>query len=178
MGPAEQAEVTQRRELHDKFYRQHPSDLDQPINLKPWRQGVNNSKIIEQQKQEIATLTKQVFDLKTQLDELLTNPRFKNREVMHKIIRIVSENEGVRILEMIGKQRSAYVVMARHIAMYFCFLHTTAPSTEIALTFGGKNHTTALYAKRRIPRLLRSDAVTRRKIIQYEGLIKAVCNHS
>lgn len=69
----------------------------------------------------------------------------------------VSKEMGVPVDEMISHRRTAKPVMARQIAMWFCKERTVHSYPEIGERFGGRDHTTALHAWRKIEKLRQSD---------------------
>lgn len=59
----------------------------------------------------------------------------------------------IRPAELISVRRNRMLVNARHVAIYLCHDHTSLSLSSIANEFGGMDHTTILYAIRRIKRL-------------------------
>ncbi len=55
---------------------------------------------------------------------------------------------------LVGKKRSRSVAAPRHLAMYLCKTLTACSYPEIGEKFGGRNHTTVLYACRKMETLL------------------------
>ncbi len=56
--------------------------------------------------------------------------------------------------ELTGRERHKKVTMPRHLAMYLCRLLTDLSFPDIALNFGGRNHTSVLHAYRKIEKEL------------------------
>lgn len=73
------------------------------------------------------------------------------------IQKVVSRYYEITHAEMIGQCRTAHLVRARHVAMYLCKRLTPHSLPEIGRRFGGRDHTTALSAYRRIDRLLETE---------------------
>lgn len=73
------------------------------------------------------------------------------------IMSLVSAFYEVSRLDMISERRQAYIVRPRQIAMYLCKTLTLKSLPEIGRQFGGRDHTTALHAVRKIEHLLEGD---------------------
>ena len=67
-----------------------------------------------------------------------------------KIQEYVANEFGIPILELKTKRRSKNIVLPRQVAMYLSRQLTEASLPEIARFFGGKDHTTILYAYNKI----------------------------
>ena len=61
---------------------------------------------------------------------------------------------GLSIDELTGPSRGRHLVMARQIAMYLCRELTDLSLPKIGALFGGRDHTTVMYAERKINQLL------------------------
>jgi chromosomal replication initiator protein len=61
---------------------------------------------------------------------------------------------GLSIDELTGPSRGRHLVMARQIAMYLCRELTDLSLPKIGAHFGGRDHTTVMYAERKINQLL------------------------
>jgi chromosomal replication initiator protein len=61
---------------------------------------------------------------------------------------------GLTIEELTGPSRGRHLVMARQIAMYLCRELTDLSLPKIGAHFGGRDHTTVMYAERKINQLL------------------------
>ncbi len=85
--------------------------------------------------------------------------------------RAVSKFYDLRLGDLTSKKRSHLITLPRQIAMYLCrkLTHTSYPM--IGLRFGGKDHTTALYAVSSIERRLKDDAGLRETVQRIESLI-------
>jgi len=67
-----------------------------------------------------------------------------------KIQEYVADEFGISLMELRTKRRSKNIVLPRQIAMYLSRHLTEASLPEIAKFFGGKDHTTILYAYNKI----------------------------
>ena len=61
---------------------------------------------------------------------------------------------GVTLDELSGPSRGRHLVMARQIAMYLCRELTSMSLPQIGREFGGRDHTTVMYADRKVRTLL------------------------
>lgn len=88
-------------------------------------------------------------------------------------LRLANENHGLSIVaiqivvaryfglsrrELISSCRDAKLVLARHLAMYFCRTLTGSSLPQIGRRFGGRDHTTVLNGVRRMTDLMSIDA--------------------
>ena len=67
-----------------------------------------------------------------------------------RIQQSVAEEFGISLIELKNKRRSKNIVLPRQVAMYLSRRLTEASLPEIAKFFGGKDHTTVLYAYNKI----------------------------
>ena len=88
------------------------------------------------------------------------------RDQLQEDIRIISVDEiqkgvanyyNIRIQDMISKKRTRTIAFPRQIAMYASKELTTHSLPEIGDKFGGKDHTTILYAHRKIQQMRNED---------------------
>ena len=64
----------------------------------------------------------------------------------------------LKVQDLIGKRRLQAVARPRQLAMYLAKTLTTRSLPEIGRAFGGRDHTTVLYACQKITQLLDTDA--------------------
>lgn len=75
----------------------------------------------------------------------------KSRAITIELIqKTVAEKYGMSVRELVGKRRNQSVVLPRQIAMYLCRKLTTCSFPEIGALFGGRDHSTVVYAIRSI----------------------------
>lgn len=89
---------------------------------------------------------------------------FAPREVEvdpQEIVRKVAEHFALRPEDLLGGGRRKEVVLPRQIAMYLVRELTRASLPEIGQLFGGRDHTTVLYAIQKIQELAESDGRSR-----------------
>ena len=91
------------------------------------------------------------------------------------IKQVVSEAFGIPIAELESSKRSQAIVAPRQLAMYLCRELTDATLPAIGREFGGRDHTTVLYAVQKISRRLHHD---RREYDQVDDLIRRIKRHA
>jgi hypothetical protein len=74
-----------------------------------------------------------------------------------RIQQVVAKEFGVKLDEMYSERRTARLVMARQVAMWFCKEWTVHSYPEIGEKFGGRDHTTVIHACRQIEKKRLSD---------------------
>ncbi len=87
---------------------------------------------------------------------------------MDEILQAVADHYGVSPASLKSKGRSKEVVLPRQVAMYLIRQITQASLPEIGSFFGGRDHTTVLYATQKIDRLLSEDPELARTIESFE----------
>jgi chromosomal replication initiator protein len=83
----------------------------------------------------------------------------------------VCKHFNVSMSDLRGSRRHRSIAFPRQVAMYLCrkVLNTSYP--ELGVQFGGKDHTTALAACRKIERLVTEDVEVRSKVEALERLL-------
>ncbi|HET6204039.1 MAG TPA: chromosomal replication initiator protein DnaA [Planctomycetota bacterium] len=74
-----------------------------------------------------------------------------------EILGSVAKRFSVKVGDLQSKRRSQSIVLPRQVAMYLARKHTRYSLEEIGSLFGGKDHTTVLYALERVEERLRKD---------------------
>lgn len=74
---------------------------------------------------------------------------------MMQIKQTVCRHFGVSHEDMVSARRSGYIIRPRQVAMYLCKELTPFSLPMIGRAFGGRDHTTALHAVRRIQAFIR-----------------------
>jgi chromosomal replication initiator protein len=107
----------------------------------------------------VASLTHQEMSLEL-AEEVLqhyVNPE-PDRLTPERILTAVAERFAVRGEALCGKRRTRSVALPRQVAMYLTRQLTELSLMEIGRLFGGRDHTTVLYACDKIGSLLATDA--------------------
>lgn len=76
------------------------------------------------------------------------------------VIEVVAEYFGLTTEELTGKGRAKHLVFARQLAMYLCRELTELSLPKLGHAFGGRDHTTVMYAERRIREGITEDKKT------------------
>jgi len=76
----------------------------------------------------------------------------------------VADEFGVSWTELKTKRRTKNIVLPRQVAMYLSRQLTEASLPEIAKFFGGKDHTTVLYACNKIQSDLKNNSELRERV--------------
>lgn len=71
---------------------------------------------------------------------------------------------GVARSDLRGERRSAHLVLARHVAIYLARTLTIYSLPQIARQFGDRDHTSVLYACRKVESLIETDAAMKADI--------------
>lgn len=91
------------------------------------------------------------------------------------VIEVVAHYFNLTTDELVGKGRSRRFVQARQIAMYLCRELTDLSLPKLGAAFGGRDHTTVMYAERRI----RESLTENKKVFdQVQELTQKIENHA
>ena len=91
-----------------------------------------------------------------QLRDMFSSPQQHNITV-DAIQRTVADYFSLSTQELKGKKRTKVIAFPRQVAMYICRELTELSTTEVGLEFGGRDHTTVMYACQRIENRMRTD---------------------
>lgn len=90
----------------------------------------------------------------------------KPRITIEDIQRVVCQYFEITSVQLLGRNRSKKFSEPRHIALYLCRELTDLSFPDIAQKFGGKDHTSVIYAYRKVKKAIKTDQNTA-SIIQY-----------
>ena len=90
------------------------------------------------------------------------------------VANVVAKKYHVKILDLQSRRRSQSIAFPRQIAMFLSRRHTNHSLVEIGAYFGGRDHTTVLYAIDKITALAKDDAEMRDVIY---GLTEEIGRH-
>jgi chromosomal replication initiator protein len=93
---------------------------------------------------------------------------------MDDIVQIVTEHFSVKLSDLQSKRRTASVTYPRQVAMYIARKVTRHSLEEVGRFFGGRDHSTVLYAIERIGSRILEDAACRNAV---EGLLEKLRAH-
>ena len=88
------------------------------------------------------------------------------------IMAVTAEFFTTSIDELCGSSKTRSLARARQIAMYLCRELTDLSLPKIGVTFGGKDHTTVMYAQKKIVREIKDDRRTYDQIQELTARIK------
>ncbi|MEZ5652700.1 MAG: chromosomal replication initiator protein DnaA [Burkholderiaceae bacterium] len=92
---------------------------------------------------------------------------------IEQIQKAVADFYKVRIADMYSKRRPANIARARQVAMYLTKEMTSKSFPEIGDAFGGRDHTTVMYAVKRIAELRQQDAELNQQIHLLEQTVRS-----
>ncbi len=100
-----------------------------------------------------ASLTGNPVTLELTQDSLRDLVRTKERKVsIETILRIIADHFSVKVSELTGKRRHKSISHPRQVAMYLARRLTEYSLVEIGGQFGGRDHTTVIYANDKVAR--------------------------
>jgi len=85
---------------------------------------------------------------------------------------------GLSIEELTGPSRGRHLVMARQIAMYLCRELTDLSLPKIGAQFGNRDHTTVMYADRKINQLLAERRAVFNQVSELTSRVKAAARQT
>ena len=74
-----------------------------------------------------------------------------------KIQKVVADHYNISVDDLKGKKRTNKIVIPRQIAMYICRMETNETLDKIGLEFGGRDHSTIIFACDKIDKELKSN---------------------
>jgi len=90
------------------------------------------------------------------------------------IQRAVCNYYGVEINDLKADKREKKITKARHIAMFLCREMTNSSSTDIGQVFGGKDHSSVLYAAEKIEKERKKDFALNNEIDLIKKQLKSL----
>jgi chromosomal replication initiator protein len=96
----------------------------------------------------------------------------KEKEIsIESVQKAVCKYFGIRVADLTSKRRTQLVAFPRQVAMFLCRKLANASYPMIGMRFGGKDHTTALYACTAIEKRLKKDEELRTVIERIERVV-------
>jgi len=121
-----------------------------------------------------SSLFKEKIDMSS-VKEILKGilPEEKPRPITVELVqKTVSKYYKIKESTIKGKKRTRSIVFPRQIAMYLCRELTEDSFPEIGAKFGGKDHTTVMYAWRKIVEQAKKDEVLSNELKELENILK------
>jgi chromosomal replication initiator protein len=87
-------------------------------------------------------------------DVIKKNPRIVS---IDHIVKTITEKFGIKLSDLQSKKRNKSVALPRQIAMFLIKKTTSHSLQDIGAYFGGRDHTTVLYAHKRIGDRVKND---------------------
>ena len=96
-----------------------------------------------------------------------------DRMTPERILSEVADRFGIKIEVLCGQRRTQTIALPRQVAMYLMRQLTGLSLAEIGRVFGGRDHTTVLYAYEKVAALMRNDNTLAEKV---NGLISTLAS--
>ena len=130
-----------------KFTKEHALIIARKCNkYRPIRSCILNIKAFQQRTGSLPDFN--------ELDRILLQSGHNINLDNELIMNTVGVRYGYSVKDLRGKKRDSHLVEARQIAMYLSRKLLGEPYAEIGKKFGGKDHTTVIYAFRKIEKLI------------------------
>ena len=97
----------------------------------------------------------------------------KGQPSMQDILDLVTEHFGVKLSELQSKKRTSAIAWPRQVAMYLARQITRHSLEEIGGFFGGRDHSTVIYAVDKVTELAKTDAACRRVVDDFLARLQA-----
>ena len=125
----------------------------------------------------VSVLTRNVITVDFARQVLQNLLKEKDREIsIETVQRAVCKYFGIRVADLTSKRRTNLITFPRQVAMFLCRKLTGASYPMIGMRFGGKDHTTVLYACSAIEKRLKKDEELRAIIDRIERTIYGQCS--
>ena len=85
-----------------------------------------------------------------------TKPK-RNKISIQKILNVVSSYYSITVSQLIGKNKTAKIVNARHVAIYLIRSELDVPFKQIGEQFSNRDHATIIYSVNKVEELLKTD---------------------
>ena len=99
------------------------------------------------------------------LNDIIRREQIAKPITIDKIQKIVAKHYHIDLKDMRSKKRTDAIALPRQIAMYISRNLTELSTIEIGDSFGGKDHTTVIYALNRVEERLGVDEAFAREVV-------------
>ncbi len=125
----------------------------------------------------VSALTRNVITVDFARQVLQNLLKEKDKEIsVETVQRAVCKYFGIRVADLTSKRRTNLVTFPRQVAMFLCRKLAGASYPMIGMRFGGKDHTTVLYACSAIEKRLKKDEELHAIIDRIERTIYGRCS--
>jgi chromosomal replication initiator protein len=125
----------------------------------------------------VAVLTRNVITVDFARQVLQNLLKEKNKEIsVETVQKAVCKYFGIRVADLTSKRRTNLVTFPRQVAMFLCRKLAGASYPMIGMRFGGKDHTTVLYACSAIEKRLKKDEELRAILDRIERTLYGHCS--
>lgn len=111
-------------------------------------------RVVEKQRAEIASLNDRLAKVESADNWLKHNSNMRAKLIINR----VSDAYDISVANLVGADRKQGFVLPRHIAMYLIHSLTSLSLSSISARFGGRDHTSILFAIRKIATLSGDEA--------------------
>jgi chromosomal replication initiator protein len=87
------------------------------------------------------------------------------------IQKAVADHFGLKVADLKSEKRLKVFVQARQIAIWLCRDMTKASYPDIGMRFGGKDHSTVIYAAKKIDAALKDDTKLSKSIDEIKNIL-------
>jgi len=113
--------------------------------MEEWARILKNAVLKAEQKRANDELWPQV-----QMSNYKSDGHVKIRAIQQKLCELCN----ITMFELNGNQRISRIALLRHIGMFVSSINTSASTTQIGRSFGGRDHTTVIYGLRKVKKLV------------------------
>lgn len=120
-----------------------------------------------------ASLTRRRIDIELAKEALRNVVKDEQPVTIERIIQKVASYFNVKPKELTSQRRLQKIVLPRQVAMYLAKKYTEAPLVEIGRRLGGRDHSTVIYAIKKVEQKLQRDRVFGEMIEELEKMLKS-----
>lgn len=120
-----------------------------------------------------ASLTRRRIDIDLAKEALKNIIKEEQPITIERIVQKVAAYFNVKTKEILSNRRTQKIVLPRQVAMYLAKKHTDTPLVEIGRRFGGKDHSTVIYAIKKVEQKLKKDPLFRDMLEELEKMLKS-----
>lgn len=166
MGPIETSLRERAHIIHERL-----KNTQLPLSL----QIIECNSKISQLETENTLLKKRIEELDRELTQAtlkLMRRHPVQRQIIHRIITLISKHERVSVDDLLGPRRTKDIYFPRQIGFYLACRHTKCGLPAIGRQFGNKDHSTVIHGRDKIARLRKIDGELHNRLCSYENELK------